>query len=127
MQGLPNFNFPRFHAVARALRAEGHDVFSPAEKDIERHAGTDISATNHTGSLDHAKEKHGFSLRQALAEDCEFICKHATCVVFLPGWETSKGAQAEHRLAVALKSEGMILDYLSETDVQMMEAITHEA
>lgn len=124
MQGLPNFNFPRFHAVTRALRANGHRVFSPAEKDIERHGPFVESAT---GSIEEAKQTAGFSLRQALAEDCEFICRHATCVVFLPGWETSKGAQAEHRLAVALKSEGMEIIYLHEDMVQMMEAITHEA
>lgn len=123
MQGYPEFNFPRFNAVAAALRAGGHTVFNPAEKDIERHNGTDISVGNSTGSLAQSKVEHGFSLRQALSEDMNFICLQANTVVLLPGWEKSNGAQAEHRTAVALQSEGMGLIYLSEDVARMMEAV----
>ena len=63
----------------------------------------------------------GFSLRQALAEDCEFICKQADTVMMLPGWEKSNGAQAEQRLAVALQSEGVEIVYLSEPLCVIME------
>lgn len=112
MQGIPEFNFPRFNAVAKAFRQGGHTVFNPAEKDIERHNGVDIS--NPTGSVKEAQEKHGFSLRTALAQDCRFICEQCNCMVMLPGWEKSLGAQAEHRLAVALEREGMEIIYLSE-------------
>lgn len=122
MQGIPNFNFPRFNAVAAAFRANGHTVFNPAEKDIERHAGVNIAAGNASGSLAEAKTTHGFSLRTALAEDCRFICEQANTIVMLPGWEQSKGAMAEHRLAVALLSEGMEIIYLSDDVAQMMEA-----
>jgi hypothetical protein len=122
MQGYPEFNFPRFNAVAAALRAGGHTVFNPAEKDIERHNGTDISKGNATGSLEQSKIEHKFSLRQALAEDMEFICQQANAIVLLPGWEKSNGAQAEHRCAVALQSEGMDITYLAEDVARMMEA-----
>lgn len=37
MRGLPKFGFPAFHAAAAKLRAEGHEVFSPAERDIRIH------------------------------------------------------------------------------------------
>lgn len=121
MQGIPEFNFPRFDAVAKALRGRGHTVFNPAEKDIERHGGTNIASGNVSGDITTAKAQHGFSLRQALAEDCEFICLEANCVTLLPGWEKSQGSMAEHRLAAALKSEGMEIVYLSEADVQTME------
>jgi hypothetical protein len=120
MQGIPEFNFPRFHAVTAALRANGHTVFNPAEKDIERLGGHDLSEGNVTGSLTEAN-KVGFSLRQALAEDTNFICLEANCIMMLPGWEKSNGAQAEHRLAVALISEGMELLYLSEEACKLME------
>jgi hypothetical protein len=120
MQGLPEFNFPLFHAVAWALRKDGHFVFNPAERDIERHGGVDISKGNRSGSLDAAKSTHGFSLRQALAEDTNFICLEATTVVILPSWEKSNGVQAEQRLAVALKTEGMTIEYLSETDADII-------
>lgn len=114
MQGIHEFNFPRFNAVTKALRANGHRVFNPAEKDIERHHGVDISAGNNDGSIDKAKAQHGFSLRTALGQDLEFICKEANCICLLPGWEKSNGAMAEHRTAVALISEGMKIVYLTD-------------
>lgn len=127
MQGIKNFNFPRFNAVASALRANGHIVFNPAEKDIERHGGTNIADGNTFGDIAQAKSQHGFNLRQALAEDTQFICLEADCIVLLPGWEKSNGAQAEHRLAVALKSEGMDIIYLAEEVAQTMEDLVEIA
>lgn len=124
MRGKPEFNFPTFHAVAWALRQDGHEVFSPAEKDIERHAGVDISKGNDSGSIEQAQTEHKFSLRKALAQDLEYICLHADLIVLLPDWESSSGSQAEHRTAAALKSggEGMELLYLTDEVVELMKA-----
>ena len=102
MTGIPFFNFPLFNSVTAELRAQGHEVFNPAERDIERHNGKDISADNPNGCQIVAAKNHGFSLRQALADDCEYICLQADAIVMLPGWEHSKGARAEHALAAAL-------------------------
>ena len=102
MRGYPQFNFPAFHEAAAQLREEGHEVFSPAERDIARHNGVDISAGNSTGCEETASRLHGFDLREALAEDTQWICKHADGVALLPGWEISKGARAEYALAAAL-------------------------
>lgn len=121
MRGIPNFNFPRFNAVAACLRRNGHTVFNPAEKDIERHAGVDISAGNATGSLEQATAEHKFSLRQALGDDLAWICKTADAIALLPGWETSSGSQAEHRTAVALTYEGMEILYLTEDVCRAMQ------
>jgi hypothetical protein len=101
MRGYPEFNFPAFHAAAAKLREQGHIVFSPAEKDMERH-GTDISKGNTTGSLEQAAKEHNFSLRQALGEDLEWICAHAEAIACLPGWEASSGVSAEWHTAKAL-------------------------
>ena len=49
MSGIAEFNFPAFNEAAANLRAQGHTVFSPAERDIERHGGVDISVGNATG------------------------------------------------------------------------------
>ncbi len=99
MQGIPDFNFPLFNNVTAFLRKMGHEVFNPAEKDIERHGeGVAVSAT---GDLKDAVAL-GFSLRDALADDTWYICKTADAIYMLPGWENSKGARAEHALAVAL-------------------------
>lgn len=102
MRGVPEFNFPAFNAAAAKLRADGHEVFNPAERDVERHGGVDISKGNVEGCEKKAAEQHGFDLRVALAEDMEFICRHAEAIVLLPGWEDSKGAVAERATAIAL-------------------------
>lgn len=120
MRGIPEFNFPLFNAVAYCLREDGSVVFNPAERDIERHGGVDISKGNLTGSLEQASTEHKFSLREALAEDLDFICRYASKVVMLPGWEGSAGAMAEHRTAVALKSEGVEVLYLHQGVCDLM-------
>ena len=101
MLGIAEFNFPAFYAAAYELRRQGHSVFSPAERDTERH-GKDISKGNATGSEEVAIKEHGFNLREALGEDMEFICRHADALAMLPGWEKSTGARAEHATGVAL-------------------------
>jgi len=101
MRGYPEFNFPAFEAGAVLLRERGFEVFSPAEKDIERH-GTNIGAGNTAGSEEQAAKEHGFSLRVALKEDTTWICDNAEGIALLPGWEKSKGAVMEHSLAIAL-------------------------
>lgn len=101
MRGIPEFNFPAFHAAAAKLRADGHHVFNPAERDIETH-GVDISKGNVSGCEELAAKEHGFNLREALRDDLEFICLHADAIALLPGWENSKGARAECATALAL-------------------------
>lgn len=113
MRGYPEFNFPAFHAAAKMLRNEGHEVFSPAERDTERH-GTDISKGNITGSVAEAEKTHGFSLRVALGEDLAWICGEAEGIALLPGWEASSGANAEWSTCKAL---GLKLRYLSPAEV----------
>ena len=110
MRGIPEFNFPAFFAAAAELRAAGNHVFSPAERDIEHHNGIDISKGNATGDETIAAQTHGFDLRAALADDLSFICREADAVALLPGWESSKGAQAERATAVALGLEIILLD-----------------
>lgn len=101
MRGYPEFNFPAFHEAARRWRAEDWVVFSPAERDNEKH-GTDISKGNQTGDEEQAAKEHGFSLRDAMKDDMSWIAEHATAIHMLEGWEKSFGARAEHALAVAL-------------------------
>lgn len=99
MAGIKDFNFPAFKAAAEKLRSEGHTVFSPAEKDLETHGEEALKSA--TGDVAEVTAK-GFSLRDALYEDTKFICLEADAVALLPGWENSKGAQAEWALARAL-------------------------
>ncbi len=73
MTGLPEFNYPAFHAKAAELRAQGIDVRNPAEND--------------SGSAGKSWE---FYMRLALRMllECDEI--H-----MLPGWGESRGAQLE--------------------------------
>ncbi len=101
MRGYPEFNFPAFMMATARLRAAGHEVFNPAERDNEKH-GTDISKGNVNGDENVAAAQHGFNLREALAADAKWICEEATAIFMLRGWEKSKGAVAEKALAEAL-------------------------
>lgn len=101
MRGIPEFNFPAFFAAADKLRAEGHFVFNPAERDNLVH-GTDISKGNINGDEDLAAKQFGFNLRDALGADLAWICAEADAIALLPGWRKSKGARAERAAARAL-------------------------
>ena len=108
MRGYPQFNFPAFFKAAELLKEEGHTVFNPAAKDVEKHG--DKIWKKSKGSLKEA-EKKGFSLRAALGADLAWICAKADAVAMLPGWKKSKGATAEHATAEAL---GLEIIYLSK-------------
>jgi hypothetical protein len=96
MRGYKDFNFPAFFAAAKYLRSHGHDVFSPAEKDIQR---DNEYGREHTwqGSGDiKAAEAKGFDRRIAITDDLMYIIREAEAIALLPGWQASKGANAEY-------------------------------
>ena len=102
MRGIKDFNFPEFDAVAEWIRTFGCTVFNPADRDREKH-GDDVNKSA-TGDLADIVST-GFSLRDALGADLAWIAAEADAVCVLPGWENSKGAQAEVALARALGLE----------------------
>lgn len=115
MRGIKHFNFPAILRAGEELRAAGYDVFSPAEHDIAN--GFDPVLMDLTGNEDLADL--GFDLRDALANDLEFICRYADVVVVLPGWAASKGALAEVATAKALSIPVTQLRYaLMDRDVK---------
>lgn len=78
MRGIPELNFPAFHAAAAQLRAVGHEVFNPAEHDMQH------------------------SMRAAMAVDLDWLVNNADGVVLLSGWAQSRGARAEVAVAEAI-------------------------
>jgi nucleoside 2-deoxyribosyltransferase len=98
MRGYEHFNFPAFHAAAKALRDEGYDVFSPAEKGEELMMTDDPSL----------QEQLAFR-RKVFSIDMDYIANQADTVALLPGWEKSAGARAERALAEAIGLNIMIL------------------
>lgn len=99
MRGYPLFNFPAFDDMAAWLRAKGHEVFNPAERDREKFGPS--TGDSKTGDIAEATAA-GFNLRDALGADMAFIATHAEAIYMLVGWEASAGARAEHALAQAL-------------------------
>lgn len=79
MRGIPDLNFPAFHAAAQKLRLEGFEVFNPAAANLE-----------------------GMPIGKILAYELTWICEQAEAIALLPGWESSKGATAEHATAEAI-------------------------
>ena len=90
MSGLPDFNYPAFHAAAAVLRAQGHHVENPAE--------------NPAPTCGTWQGYMRMSLRQIAACDC--LC-------MLPGWRASRGARIEHGLALDLDLE--VVDFAEVT------------
>jgi len=90
MRGIKEFNFPAFNAATEYLRALGHEVFNPAERDLQ--IGFDPAGMDGT---DLEVKDAGFDLLAALGADLAWIAGHADCVVVLSGWRDSLGAQAE--------------------------------
>lgn len=98
MTGLPQFNFPAFHAAAAALRADGHDVISPAEMDSPAVQAAAITSTD--GSLDANGKIAGETWGEILARDVRVIADTVDGVVFLPDWHKSRGARLEAFVAL---------------------------
>lgn len=82
MSGLPELNFPAFHAAAAQLRAAGWDVVNPAEINADPNA------------------EWAACMRADIRElvTCEAIA-------LLPGWINSRGATLEHHIAHQLGME----------------------
>lgn len=76
MTGLPQLNFPAFHAAAAHLRTYGYTVINPAEINPD----------------------HSMSWEACMRKD---IAELVTCaaIYLLPGWQNSKGATLEHHIA----------------------------
>lgn len=79
MTGRPEFNFPAFHAAADVLRSKGLSVTNPAE----------------------IKPEGEPSWSACMRADIKAMLDCCT-VALLPGWEDSKGANIEARLAIQL-------------------------
>jgi Domain of unknown function (DUF4406) len=107
MRGYENFNFPSFMKAAEFLRAHGDEVFNPAENDIEK--GYVTIDEGNVVSCDVPNV-----MRKCILDDLTFIINEADAVALLPGWEASKGSNAEVATAIFL---GLPLWQLSEYQV----------
>jgi len=95
MTGIPDHNFPAFHAAAAELRAAGYEVVNPAE--LGEHADW--------AWADYLKR----DLRVLL--DCDGIA-------MLAGWRDSRGALLEHHVAQQL---GMVVARQNALSMELAE------
>ena len=96
MRGIKMYNHPAFDRAAAILRAEGHEVFSPAEHD--RELWPDLDWPNMTGDM----AQDGITprdMRDVIGADLSWIAQQAEAIALLPGWERSRGVKAERALA----------------------------
>lgn len=86
MKGLPEYNFPAFFAAEERLASLGWEVVSPARHDIELD-GFDPATIQ--------PESHEFYMRRDLP-----LVASCDAIAMLPGWVRSRGAMAEHYVAI---------------------------
>ena len=99
MTGIKSFNIPAFDAEAARLRAEGHEVISPAELDDP--ATRALQMASETGSM--ADLPPGETWGFFLARDVKLLADDGIeGIVVLPGWHKSRGARLETFVAHAL-------------------------
>lgn len=79
MSGLPELNFPAFHAAAAALRERGFVIENPAEINADPTAGW----------------------RDCMRADIKVLVD-CDGIALLPGWENSRGAKLERTIAIGL-------------------------
>lgn len=96
MTGLKDFNFPAFFEASDKLRAEGYAPINPAQHDIDSGYVEIVDGEYKTTQF--------FDLQKVLLWDLQQVA-YADTIYLLNGWEKSKGARAEHALAVALGKE----------------------
>lgn len=94
MSGIPEYNRPAFEEAELRLRSRGHVmIFNPIESEMSEKA--------QAGEFPSEEAAY----RHCMKMDLDWICDYADKIYFLKGWENSKGARAEHALAVALGIE----------------------
>ena len=103
MSGLPDLNYPAFHAAAAQLRAAGHHVENPAENpppDLGPDATPD--------------QVYREYLRMGIAQ--LVTCTH---VLFLAGWQSSGGALKERMVSIWLGLEMVEAGDVPEQQLEM--------
>jgi nucleoside 2-deoxyribosyltransferase len=85
MRGYSEYNFPAFYAAAKRLREQGHEVWSPAENDVDQDGFN--PKTDQPKTMSHY-----------MARDLPQVCA-SDAVAMLNGWQDSEGARLEALVA----------------------------
>lgn len=112
MSNLPEFNFPTFFKAEKELQDRGYEVFNPARHDTDKYGASTFkqcSTGNHNELKEVLKDRTP-TYRDFMKVDLNWIIDNADAIALLPGWENSKGANAEVALAKCLGLEFIYLD-----------------
>lgn len=104
MTGLPEFNMHAFNLCAEHLKAAGFEVHNPVAVDAEH--GIVLEGTN---------GHEEFDFLEAMKRDLPLVMD-ADCVIVMPGWEESKGAQLE--VHTALETGVPVYTILSQREIK---------
>jgi hypothetical protein len=88
MSGMPEYNFPAFHAAEEALLAAGWWVYNPVHTP---------PPPGRNGVHSDDPDAWKWYMRHAI----KMVTK-AESIALLPGWENSRGARLELRIALSL-------------------------
>lgn len=101
MSGMPDLNYPMFHAAAANLRKLGYKVESPAECELPPETT---------------------SWQQFMRSGITQLMR-CDAIVMLPGWEPSRGANAENAIAKMIDMPVMTLAEAIEHGLAWREAV----
>ncbi|NLX57715.1 MAG: DUF4406 domain-containing protein [Phycisphaerae bacterium] len=102
MTGLPDHNFPAFHAAAARLREARYEVIDPAE--------------NFGGRTDLPRETY-------LRADVILVAQ-CDAIAMLPGWQESRGAKLEYLLARELNMPALDAETLQPLENPPVPAVS---
>lgn len=122
MSGIPQFNFPAFDAACLRLRAAGFDIVSPHEHDTPE---TQAAARASVDGAPMPKETGAETWAECLARDVVLVGDVCAGIIFLPGWERSRGAKLEAFTGLLCGKE--FGAYVAHEGAEPVEWVTHEA
>jgi len=92
MTGIAQFNFPAFYSAAAALRSRGLEIVSPAELD-QASGIADKAMASTDGRLTTSGIEQTWG--DLLARDVKIVADEVDGIIFLDGWQASRGARLE--------------------------------
>jgi len=99
MSGIPQFNYPEFHRVAKELRDAGYNIISPVEEDSPELQATLMASkdglVNGVQHVDTKAKVEGETWGDILARDVQTIFNRCDGVVVMKDWGKSRGARLE--------------------------------
>ena len=93
MSNIPQFNIPAILSAAETLRNRGYEIQLPA--DLDKPESIEVLMKSPDGALHGGKTDEGRTWGQYLADDVILVADKIGGIIFLDGWEKSRGARLE--------------------------------